>query len=400
MPFLLLPVLTRYLTPYDYGLVAVFSIFTSVLGVFISLETHSALSVYYFKLSRQKLKVYLYNTLLIIFLATILVLIVVLLSKNFLEKTLELPIEWLVVGVFVTTFSLFNTINLLLWQNEKKPIPLSLFRIAQTLLNLGVTIILVVGFGMNWEGRLIGSAVAAVIFGFLSFILFFKREYITVSYNRQFLVDALKFGLPLLPHAISMWVKVGIDRIFLTSLVSAAAAGLYTVGYQIGSIIMVLTNAFNKAYTPYVYEKLKNPEVGIKIKQVKYAYYYFAFLLLIAFLLSIFFPWFFQFFLGKDFGDSIKFIPWFAFSFAFYGMYYIVLNYVMYTKKTIQLSYITFSIGILHIGLSYALILKNGAIGAAQATTIVSLITFLTVWRLSYKLYPMPWFGGKVNKDS
>ncbi|MEH6513898.1 MAG: oligosaccharide flippase family protein, partial [Maribacter arcticus] len=371
VPFLLLPVLTRYLSPTDYGIIAVFTIFTSVLGVFISLETHSALSVYYFKLKRDKLKVYLYNTLLIIFTTTLIVLIVVLIGKNYLEKTLELPLKWLIIGVLVAAFSLFSTINLLLWQNEKKPIPLSSFRIAQTIVNLGVTLLLVVGFGMNWEGRLIGSTVAAILFGFFSFIFFFKRDYLTISYNRKFALDALKFGLPLLPHAISMWIKVGIDRILLTSLVSAAAAGLYTVGYQIGSVLMVLTNAFNKSYTPYVYEKLANNEEDVKLKQVKYAYYYFAFLLLIALLLSTIFPWFFKFFLGKDFGDSIEFIPWFAFSFAFYGMYYIVLNYVMFTKKTLMLSYVTFTIGIIHILLSYWFIKMNGAIGAAQANTVV-----------------------------
>ena len=72
-------------------------------------------------------------------------------------------------------------------------------------------------------------------------------------------------------------------------------------------------------------------------------------------------------------------------------MYFMVTNYIFYAKKTYILAYVTFSVTILHIGFLYFLINLNGAIGAAQAIMITSIITFLSVWILSHKVYKMPW---------
>lgn len=76
-------------------------------------------------------------------------------------------------------------------------------------------------------------------------------------------------------------------------------------------------------------------------------------------------------------------------------MYSMVVNYVLNTKKTVYLSYVTFTVSIIHVVVSYFLILYNGILGAAQATLITSFITFISVWWLSQKLYPMPWFNFK-----
>ena len=50
------------------------------------------------------------------------------------------------------------------------------------------------------------------------------------------------------------------------------------------------------------------------------------------------------------------------------------------------------------MALSYFFIKENGSIGAAQATTISFFITFILVWLLSSKLYPMPWGLGILKK--
>lgn len=393
IPFVLLPVLTRYLTPEDYGIIAMFFVFISILGIIMTLETNTAISVNYFKISREKLKIYIANILLVISVATCLTFIIIVLFHSWLSKILAMPIEWLFLGVIVTLLQFITTINLVLWQSEQNPIPLGIYQISQTTVNLSLSIILIVGFSMGWEGRLIAVVVASVVFGMLSFVFLLKRDYVKFEYNKENIKDALKFGIPLLPHSLSVWFRTGIDRVFLTSLVSASATGLYTVGFQIASVILILTSAFNKAYAPYLFEKLKVITEAEKTKIVKYAYMYFIGLLVLAGTLSLLAPYLIDIFLGEAFISSKEYVAWIAFGFAFYGMYSMVVNYVLYTKKTIYLSYVTFSISILHVGLSYVFISYGGALGAAQATTITSFLTFLGVWWLSRRLYPMPWFG-------
>ncbi|MBC8770465.1 oligosaccharide flippase family protein [Arenibacter sp. BSSL-BM3] len=392
VPFVLLPVLTRYLTPSDYGIISMFTVFTSILGVFISLEMHGAISVKFFKITKEELKVYIANVLLLVAITTSLVLVTILIFQSYISNILELPTEWLIIGVFVTCLTLFTTINLILWQSEHKPISLGIYQITQTIFNLTLSLVLIVGFGMGWEGRLIAASAAAILFGFLSFSLLVKRNYVKLKLNKPYIKDALKFGVPLLPHALSTWVRTGIDRVFLTMLVSTTATGLYTVGFQIASVIMVLTTAFDRAYAPFLFEKLKDISLPQKKVLVKYGYLYFLGLLLLASGLSLTGPYIVDIFLGKEFIESQEYITWFAFGFAFYGMYSMLVNYIFYTQKTIYLSYVTFSIGLLHVGLSYLFINYNGTIGAVQVTAIISFITFIAVWWLSNKLLPMPWF--------
>ncbi|GAI91605.1 unnamed protein product, partial [marine sediment metagenome] len=55
------------------------------------------------------------------------------------------------------------------------------------------------------------------------------------------------------------------------------------------------------------------------------------------------------------------------------------------------LAWITLMSAVINIGLNYFLIKANGAIGAAQATTITFFISFILTWILSAKVYQMPW---------
>ena len=72
--------------------------------------------------------------------------------------------------------------------------------------------------------------------------------------------------------------------------------------------------------------------------------------------------------------------------YAFNGMYKMVGVYIFYAQKTSYLALTTFFAAIVNIIISYYLIKANGAIGAAQATTIAFLLVFLFDWILSNKV--------------
>ena len=58
IPFLLLPVLTHYLAPDDYGVIAAFGSFMGVVSMFISLSMNGAVSVNYYILEKSELAKY------------------------------------------------------------------------------------------------------------------------------------------------------------------------------------------------------------------------------------------------------------------------------------------------------------------------------------------------------
>lgn len=392
VPFFMLPVLTRYLTPADYGTISIFGVLVSILAVFTGLSIHGAININFFKMQKNELKAFIGNCLIILNISTFIVLIVVYLFHPIIMQKMALSLEWLIVAVVLAFAQFLTTINLLLWTAEQRPKPYSIYQISQTFTISSLSLLLVVGFGMNWEGQLLATAIGTLLFSVISFVFIIKRGYLIFKPNKEHMKDALKFGVPLIPHALSGWITTGADRIILMSLLGATATGIYAVSYQIGMIVSVLVTAFNKAWAPYLFKTLSNsPTEKDKKNIVYFTYVYFAAVLLFAIIFSYIAEIFTPYFLGEKFIQSTEFICYIAFAFAFDGMYFMVTNYIFYAKKTYILAYVTFSVTILHIGFLYFLINLNGAIGAAQAIMITSIITFLSVWILSHKVYKMPW---------
>lgn len=258
IPFLMLPILTRYLTPEDYGIIATFTVFVSIIAVFTGLSIHGAINVNFFKMSKVNLKVFIGNCLIVLNISTLIVFILIYLSHPIILERLSLEIEWLFVAVALAFSQFLTTINLLLWMAEQRPKKYSMYQISQTLTITSLSILMIVGFGMNWEGQLIAIAIGTILFSILSFVFIIKRGYLIFKPKQEYIKDALKFGIPLIPHQLAGWIKTGADRIILMSILGATTTGIYAVGYQIGMIISVIVTAFNKAWSPYMFKTLSS----------------------------------------------------------------------------------------------------------------------------------------------
>ena len=63
MPFLLVPVLTHYLSPGEMGIIAEFTATLGILSIIIGLNVHGAINVAFFRLSKYDLSIYIYELL-------------------------------------------------------------------------------------------------------------------------------------------------------------------------------------------------------------------------------------------------------------------------------------------------------------------------------------------------
>ena len=391
IPFFLLPIMTRYLTPTDYGIVATFNVLLAVMVVFVGLSMHGAINVNFFKLNKGELKNYIGNVFLILFSSFLLVFTIVYILKSNFSFFTKFPENWISFIVIIALCQAIYSINIGLWQVEQKSLPYGLFQISKTMLNVSLSVIFVVLLCWGWQGRILGVIITSVIFGLLSIFVIYKREYIKFSFNKKYIKDALFFGVPLIPHALGGWIITGIDRIFINSMVGIDATGIYTVGYQVGMIIGLLAHSFNLAWSPFLFEKLKGNNYLTKVKIVKFTYLYDVGIIVLALALSFIAPYFLKFFVSENFYFAYKYVLWIALGYAFQGMYFMVVNYIFYVKKTYILAWVTFSSAGINIILNYFFIKANGAIGAAQATTITFFVQFIMVWILSAKVYKMPW---------
>ena len=102
-------------------------------------------------------------------------------------------------------------------------------------------------------------------------------------------------------------------------------------------------------------------------------------------------PYIFDIFIDESYSEGKFIINYIVIAFLFQGFYYMVTNYIFYSKKNYLLSYITFSMLILVFISNFILIGLYGIIGAAYTMMIIWVLFFFVTWIVSNQVYPMPW---------
>lgn len=391
IPFLLLPILTRYLTTEDYGIVAMFGILCNFVYPFTSLSVTTAIPRMYIEKDTVDIQAYVSNFLLVLLCSTVIVGTVFYFLGGPIARLASFPGQMLWIVIAVAFGQAIANVILTIFQVQLKPIQYGIYQILLTSLNAGLSIWFVIGLGMDWRGRVEGQFITYVVFVLIAFFILWQNKWIKFKLNSAYIRHALNFSMPLIPHALGGLVITMTDRVFLTRMVGLDATGVYTAGYQVAMLIILLAESFNKAYVPWLYARLKTDDILGKIKIVKMTYGYFSAISAAAIGLGLFAPWFIKYFLGKSFTGSGSFVLWIGLGFAFQGMYMCMVSYVYYSQNTSRLAVLTFTLACANIGVNYLFIRGFGAMGAAYSNALVNFLKFILVWIMAASVFAMPW---------
>jgi len=394
VPFLLLPILTKYLSPQDYGLIASFMILIPAFGILLGFGTESSIFSNYFRMNKDHLKIFIANVLYLVIFSFVLLISMFFIFIDQNQFFLGFNRIWLFLALLLALAQLITTMNLRLWIAEEKALKYSIYQISQTFVSVILSLILVIKFNMKWEGYLIGYSINIFLFSIFSLILIFRRGYLKFNFNIEYIKDALKFGLPLVPNAAANWLKSGSDRIVIISVLGSSFAGIYSVALQFAMVIVIIATGFNKTWSSFLFKKLSlKPTYNEKVKLVKYIYLYFIIIFVFAVLYSKTLYYLIPLLIDERFIESRNYILYLSLAFAFQGMYFMVTSFIFYEKKTGRLSIVTLLTSSLYFILLIIMIFLNGITGVVQAILILYIIIFIVTWYLSNKIYPMPWFS-------
>jgi len=227
----------------------------------------------------------------------------------------------------------------------------------------------------GWEGRLFGIVGSFVIFSFIGVMVLFKIGAIGLTFDYESLKKILNFGIPLLPHAIAGILLASSSKFFLANMINNEAVGIYTVAFQVASAVLLIMTSINQAWAPNLYEILNsNPTEFVKISIVKKTYKVMILM-----------------FINEQYYSGILISKVLSIGFLMNGLYFLVTNYILFSKKTKILSYITTITSIIGAIINYYLILEFGIIGAAYGLIVTFGLLFIVVFYYSNKLYKMPW---------
>jgi len=391
IPVFFVPILTRYLVPAEYGIIANFEVLVAFISPVIGAGLSAAIMRQYYEQSTIDLSSYITNSLIILMATSIVVAVLVFLAGDLIATVSFFPTNMLWMILVVSFAQTLTRILLALWRVEKRTFSFGVYKLLQTAVNFSLSVYFVVALKWGWQGRVYGVFWSASIFGVVAFVILYLKKYIKFSFNKEYIFNALRYGLPLIPHGVSGVVRTMTDRLFITGMVGVDATGLYSVGYQVGKVIGFIETTFNMAWVPWFYEQLKKDDLAVRKKIVKYSYFYMVGIGVFALLFSLLAPIIMNVFVGKKFQGATIYVVWIAMGYAFNGMYKMVCNYFFYIGKTHVLSVVTTITAIANIGLNYIMIKSFGSIGAAQATTLTLFLGFVMTWVMAARVYKMPW---------
>ena len=395
IPFLLIPFLSRALTPQEYGIITLYTTAINFLMPFISLNLQGAITNKFYSQEPINISQYIGNSVFILFVTVLVGVLTVNLFSVSIETFIKFPANWLWSIVVVCGFQTLIQICLVNWQVQGKIFYFGLFQLSLSLINFSLTLYLIYYQNLKWVGRIISHTLVSSLWGIFALGLLFLGKKVVFIFNKAYIKNAINFGVPLIPHSIGGFLIAMTDKVLIANMIGIEATGLYGVGFQVGSILSIVTSAFNLAYVPWLFSNLKDGNMQKKQKIVRFTYIYFIYLILFVCIAIIILPFINSFFLGEKFIKSYSISVWILVGFAFNGMYLMVTNYIFYVEKTQYLGITTLIVGIFNIFLCQFFIGKMGIIGAAISTAISYCICFGVTWYLSNFVYPMPWFNLK-----
>lgn len=395
VPFFLMPVLTRLLSTFDYGIITNFNAIRTNISPVISMTTPGAVGRAYYDRDNKgfDFHVYVFNALLVNFGLLLIMLVAVTIFNGFIPRIKEMGVFWLfLIPIFVWATATAS-VKVKLWIYQQNPRSNSIFRILQSLVEFGMSILLVSIFFRNWKGRIIGIGITEIVFCVIAVYALYKYDKLNPVLNIKYIRDILKFGLPLLPYSFGWMLIWTVDKYFLNYMAGVTVTGVYGVAYAIASCISLLAAPVDTLVEPILYGKLSNLNDYIAKKIVIACYGYFFLLIMAALLLWLVSPIILWILVDKKFWGARDYILWIGLGYSAYGMSRLLNGFINYSKKTYLISYNTLITGLIAVAANYVLIKLNGAVGAAQATCLAYITHSILTWRIANKLYPMPWFS-------
>lgn len=396
IPFILLPILTRYLAPSEYGEVAMFQTLLGALGAFTGSVFVGAAGRKYYdsNLNREELAEFIGSCIQLIVIFSTLVFIILFIFQNQLSEWLSLKPTYIMFAVITAACTAIVRVRLGQWQVQKLALKFGMLQISQSLLNMLLSLSFVVVMLKGAEGRINAQIITASIFLCISLFLLNKDHLLKVFvWRKDYIQEALKFGVPLIPHIAGGFLLMTVDRFVINREIGLAEAGIYMVAIQLTAAISIVFDAINKAYVPWLYEKLKENDYQQKVKIVKFTYAWFGLILIGAYLSFYIGPYIVVLVAGEQYAKAGEVIGWLILGQGFQGMYHMVSSYIFFSKKTGLLSIASISSGILNLTLLVVLVRVLGLEGASIAFAISMGIRFLLAWYIANKQHPMPWLN-------
>jgi O-antigen/teichoic acid export membrane protein len=391
---LLLPLYTHYLTRADYGAIETLIALTTVLVIVLRAGISSAFFRFYFDAKTDEQRVVVVRT---SFWFTMTMatagLIVGLVFATPIAHAFNGMTPGLVRAAFIGLWAQMNYEQLTsLFRVEERSVQFAIASLANVLVTIGATVLLVVVWHQRALGVLVGNFTGTLVVYVV--LLAYRRYQLGLQFDRTLFRDMNRFGMPLVPSGLALWAINFVDRLFLNTIAGAAETGLYSIGVRISSVIIFLFTAFRTAWPAFAYS-IEDDRVARRTYSFVLTYLLAACCWLTV-TLGLLAPWIVHVLTAPRFYAGARVVPLLCFAATAYAGYTVMAIGVGRARRTQFNWIITGVAAALNIGLNIALIPPYGMTGAAIATVAAYALMFVLMTWNAQHLYPVPYQWRRV----
>ena len=400
IPFLLLPVLTSYLTPNEYGLVALYKTNLLLIYPFIGLCMGFYIDKNFFKVSKNYLAKKIGNILIIqVFLLLFFTILFYLISLFYDLSFIGFQIHWLFIIPLACFLFSFNEYNLIILRNQSKALGYGYWQILHTIINLSLSLFFIISLSYGWEGRALGIVIAQIVIGLASFKSMKNSGYIKVQFDKNEIKEILSLCLPLVLHGLATYIIFQSNFYFIKMNVGLTSVGIFSVALAFSSIMGMIKDGLAKTINPWIYKNL-NVSSNIYLFKIKITKL-FAVLSLALIVFNIIITGFsklvIKYFLDEKYIEASNLVFILITAISLYVLYGILCSFFVHFSKTNLLSKITVFTALISLGLNYILTLKFGLIGSCYALLLAMTFQLITTFYFCTKFFPFS-LTFKTNK--
>jgi len=391
VPFFLLPVLTRALSPADYGLVINFFLLVTLSTSLAGLSVHGAVAVNWFQRNEMDFPRFVGTALALAAASTLTCGLILLGGALVLRLPLDLASRFWFLAAVNAGATVIIGVRAALWQSQGEALRAASLQVVAAVLNVGFSLVCVFVLSLGGEGRIYGSVAAAVLCASAATWLLFAKGDARWEAAGGDIRKLLRFGIPLIPHALASALLFTADRFSVSSLLGREAVGIYGTAAQLGMAMNILGDALVKAGSPWMFGQMTARNARARLRVVGATYALIPVWMLIAVTLWLALQATGSWVLGARYAAAIDLSLWFLMGGAVSAIYFNIAGLFFFTSKTEWLSLATLGTAAVAVVLAPLLARQFGLTGGALAFLIVQICALLTAWLLSVWIQPMPW---------
>jgi O-antigen/teichoic acid export membrane protein len=388
---LLLPLLTRVLSPGEYGTFAAVTAFALVLGLVLQLSLSGALFRFYQDCRDDAERSTLVGSLLLLALGWSLAVVAGLnlfgarvLDRLFQTVRFE---PYLRIGTWLAFFNSIPALPLAMLQARERPVLYRALTFTSFLLSTGGMLAFVLAVRPDAVGALTGQTLGAGL-ATIPYLIAVRR-YLRLRPAGPVIAASLLFCLPLAAYAVGGWVVDGANRVFIERFLSVADLGRFSAASQLALGLGFVLNAVGLAYSPLFYETARLDSGRVQL--ARFALVYLAGTLGLALALAVFAREALQLLTAPRYHSAYRLVPILAATQCLTCVWQLVANPLFLQRRTSVLAAVMLASAGFSLGLNLWLVPRLGLAGAALASLGAGLFLNAVVGAISLALYPVPY---------